>query len=115
MRRAAVFAFPSQLESLPNVCIEAMACGVPVAITSRGPGPEIVEDGKTGLLIDPDSPADIADKVTRLLDDRELGERLAAAARQGAQLRYGLDGCVERSIAFYRQCLDGGSSPPTQG
>jgi glycosyltransferase involved in cell wall biosynthesis len=105
MIRAKVFAFPSCLEALPLVVLEAMKCGVPVVCTTYPPGPEIVEDGVNGLLADPTSPRDFSEKITRLLEDSALAHRLAVNARQTVIERFSLERCVNETERFYEQCL----------
>jgi glycosyltransferase involved in cell wall biosynthesis len=105
MTRAKVFAFPSCLEALPLVVLEAMKCGVPVVCTSYPPGPEIVEDGVNGLLADPTSPRDFSKKITRLLGDSALSHRLVVNARQTVTERFSLERCIDETERFYEQCL----------
>ena len=75
--RADMLVLPSFMEGLPIVLMEAMALGVPV-ISSRVAGiPELVSDGKTGLLFAPSDWDELAQCIERLLSDRALGETLA--------------------------------------
>ena len=75
--RAHMLVLPSFMEGLPIVLMEAMALGVPV-ISSRVAGiPELVSDGKTGLLFAPSDWNELAQCIERLLSDRTLGETLA--------------------------------------
>lgn len=76
-------------EGMGSVLIEAMACGVPIAATTAGGIPEVVEDGVSGLLVPPRDPEALAGALLRLLEDAPLRERLARAGR--ARLpRFGL-------------------------
>jgi glycosyltransferase involved in cell wall biosynthesis len=68
--------------------IEAMAAGVPVVAPAAAGPAEIIEDGVTGLLYPPRDARAAARQVLRLLDDRELAERLAAAARTAVRERF---------------------------
>lgn len=104
MRRARVYVFPSSLEALGLVVLEAMSCGVAVVCTQEPPGPEMVEDEVNGLLTDPNSPADISSKVSRLLDDRDLAARLASNAQASVQERFSLERCVTETEGFYQLC-----------
>jgi glycosyltransferase involved in cell wall biosynthesis len=87
-RRATLFVMPSlttpkeDRDGIPNVVLEAMAMGIPVVATSVSGIPEVVEDGRTGLLV-PEKRKDLlADAVQRLLTDDSLGPALAARARE---------------------------------
>ncbi len=64
-------------EGMGSVLIEAAACGVPIAATTAGGIPEVVEDGATGLLVLPRRPEALADAILKLCDDRALAKRLA--------------------------------------
>ncbi|MHB8899266.1 MAG: glycosyltransferase, partial [Thermoguttaceae bacterium] len=102
---AKVFAFPSKLESFGLVAAEAMACGVPVVYSNQHAGPELVDDGQTGLLADPFSSEDVAEKIQRILDNPDLGARLAERAKLAAQTKFSLGRCVDDSLKFYEFVL----------
>ncbi len=76
---ADLFVFASSCENMPNTLVEAMAAGLPVACSDRGPMPEVLADG--GVTFDPENPRSIAAAVERLLSDAALRERCAARAR----------------------------------
>jgi len=76
-----IFILPSQNEGVPVSILEAMSCGVPVIATYVGGIPEIIEHRETGFLIYP-RPEYIASAVSKLLDDRELYDRLSANGRK---------------------------------
>jgi glycosyltransferase involved in cell wall biosynthesis len=81
-RMASVFILHSLTEGVPQVLLEAMACGVPIIATKVGGIPHIITDGFNGLLIAPAVPRQISDAVLRLIADKPLRERLAANAFQ---------------------------------
>jgi glycosyltransferase involved in cell wall biosynthesis len=105
MRRAAVFAMPSILESFGNVWAEAMASGIPVVASKSSVGPEIVPHGEAGFTVDPESPAQIADAVITLMTNTDLRARFAEVGRRVALERYSLQTSLSRTLGFYRQCL----------
>jgi glycosyltransferase involved in cell wall biosynthesis len=107
MRRAAVCVFPSHMETFGIAPAEAMATGRPVIYTSLGPGPELVSPEANGLLCDPYSPADIAQKIVRLLDDRPLSERLGAAAREKILQFCDTKQWLAVNANFYARCIAG--------
>jgi glycosyltransferase involved in cell wall biosynthesis len=97
MRRygaAALFVLPcvpaadGDLDGIPNVLLEAMACRVPVVSTRLSGIPEVVQDGVTGLLAEPADTQALAGAIARLLQDRPLRECLGQAGRQFVVQRF---------------------------
>lgn len=74
-----IFVLPSRHEGFGVVLLEAMRLGLPIVATNVGGIPEVVEDGRQGILIPPRDPAALARAIERCLDDDELRARLAAA------------------------------------
>lgn len=81
LAEADVFVLASQFEPLGVVYMEAMAAGVPVVGTRNGGVSEIVDDGRTGLLVDPSDEAAILGAVLRLINDSALRTEMIPAAR----------------------------------
>lgn len=79
---ADAFVFPSWMEGLPNVVMEACACELPVIASRVGGIPELIEDNATGFLVSPHCPDELAEKMGKLLVDRKHNAVLAARARQ---------------------------------
>jgi glycosyltransferase involved in cell wall biosynthesis len=86
--RAAVYVQPSRIaadgdrDGIPNVLLEAMAMGVPVVATNVSGIPELVNDGRNGLVVCPDDPVALADAIARLLREPDLRTALASHARE---------------------------------
>ena len=80
---------------------EAMACGKPVVATAVGGIPEIVEDGISGFLVLPRQPADAADRILRLLRDRDLRQRMGTRARQIVEQKFDLRANVAELVRLY--------------
>ena len=76
-------------EGMGSVLIEAAACGVAIAATTAGGIPEVVDSGETGLLVAPRHPEALAQILMRLIDNKELRDRLATEGRKGVN-RFGL-------------------------
>jgi glycosyltransferase involved in cell wall biosynthesis/O-antigen/teichoic acid export membrane protein len=79
-RDATVVALPTSNDSFPIVLLEAMASGLPVVATRIGGIPELVDDGRTGLLIDPGNVGLLADSLAQLLDHPRIAARMGDAA-----------------------------------
>lgn len=88
MRRSACLVAPSIIardgdrDGIPNVILEAMTSGTPVIATHVSGIPEVVHDGRTGLLVEPNDTTGLAEAITRLVEDPTLGKRLASNARK---------------------------------
>ncbi|HTR81504.1 MAG TPA: glycosyltransferase family 4 protein [Bacteroidota bacterium] len=95
-----IFALPSFGETFGLVVIEAMAMEKAVIATDAGGVPEIVEHGRTGLLIEPRSVSSAATAIDKLLRDESLRISLGISARKEALLRFSMDHCVNMLLGL---------------
>jgi glycosyltransferase involved in cell wall biosynthesis len=102
--RAAVF--PSFAEGFAWAPMEAMAYGCPTIYTRLGSGPEVIIDGRDGLLVDPRHPRQIAEGVCRVLRDDNLAQRLEEGGRARVLSTFALEVLLPRNEAFYSQVID---------
>lgn len=91
------FVFASSCENLPNIMIEAMAAGLPIASSNRGPMPEVL--GDSGVYFDPEQPDSIAETLHGLMRDTALRSRLAEAAWRKAA-RFSWERCAQETLDF---------------
>jgi len=99
---AEVVVVPSVIpDALSRVILEAMAAGRPVVATRVGGTPELVIDGKTGLLVERHAPAELARAIASLLRDEALHISLACGARHHLTERFGAGDSVDRLLAAY--------------
>ena len=89
-RQAAIFVHPTLNDTFPLVILEAMAAGLPVIATREGGIPEVVVDGKTGLLVEKGDVKGLREAVQDLLADLPRAERMGASARMEFASRYTL-------------------------
>jgi glycosyltransferase involved in cell wall biosynthesis len=101
-----VTAVCSRYENFPNVVLEAMARGCPLVAPEVGGVPEIVQDGRNGLLFRPGDAADLAQKLLALLGNPSLAEKLGRQGAVDCSERYDPDKLAEKTIAFYRQVIE---------
>lgn len=106
---ADVLVQPSLFEGLPMAVLEAMAYGLTIVATRVGSVDEAVEDGGSGLLVEPGDAAALAAALERVLADGDLRAALAAAARRRFEDQYDIAAYRGRLLEVYRR---NGLSPP---
>lgn len=99
-QNADVFVFASSCENLPNILIEAMAAGLPIASSDRGPMPEVLAEA--GIYFDPEVSTSMADALRKLAFDASLRKKLAALAWRKAQA-YSWERCASDTFSFIAQ------------
>jgi glycosyltransferase involved in cell wall biosynthesis len=102
-----VLAQASRYESFPLALLEAMHAGTPIVATSVGGVPEMLEHGRTGLVVPPEHPDALAAALERLLGDPELRRRLGVHAREVAVARFGTDVMCRAYEALYGEIAGG--------
>ncbi|MFH9428241.1 glycogen synthase [Streptomyces sp. NPDC017615] len=105
LTHAAVFVCPSVYEPLGIVNLEAMACGTPVVASRVGGIPEVVDDGRTGLLVDTgdDFEANLARALDTVLADPVAARRMGEAGRARAVGEFGWDAVARRTTGLYEE------------
>ena len=92
----------SKNEAFGRVTVEAMGFGRVVISSNTGAGPELIEDGKTGLLFDYPDPESLANAVSRLIEDADLAPKLGESARIWAREYCGRDKYTANLLRFFR-------------
>ena len=98
-------------DGIPNVLFESMAMGVPVVTTAVSAIPELVDPGRTGLLVPPGDPGAMAEAMLTMLTDAGLRRRVIPAARERVLHDFDNRALVGRLAEIYRQAL-GQPLPP---
>ena len=98
---ASVVASDQDRDGLPNVLLEALACGVPAVATRVSAIPELIEPEETGLLAKPGDPEDFAEQLERMLFDDELRATVSRLGRERVVQHFRL----ERSVAHMAELL----------
>ncbi|EKD45975.1 MAG: hypothetical protein ACD_69C00063G0003 [uncultured bacterium] len=98
---AEVFILPSHFEGFPCVLLEALSSGLPCIGTKVGGIPDILDDGKCGILVAKQSPEELADAMLKMIKDVELRIRIGEQSRERAVRNYSL----QTSMASYKNLL----------
>jgi glycosyltransferase involved in cell wall biosynthesis len=102
-QQASVVTLSSVREGLPNVILEAMAMGLPVAATAVGGIPDVVEPERTGLLCPPRNPEALGENIATLLADEQKRIAFGKNARQRAVTDFSMETMVRRHEAVFEQ------------
>jgi len=105
LRAFDVFVLASTFEGMPNVVLEAMACGRPVVATAVSGTPEVVVEGETGLLVPPRRPEALASAMIDILREPSRARSMGRAGRQRIEERFTLQQVVRRYEDVYERLV----------
>jgi len=105
--KASILALPTHEDNCPMVVLEAQAAGIPVMASNVGGVPDLVENGATGLLTDPDRPETMRAALKGLLEDDELRATLSGNGFTQAQKRFHPSVVAARHLEIYRELIEG--------
>lgn len=100
-----IFVLPSIRDAAPVVILEAGLAGLPIVASMAGGIPEYIRDGETGLLFKPSDPKDLSNKLSTLLNDKALAQRLALNHRSFVLCNYTVAHLTRKVESLYRQLL----------
>ena len=105
LSECAVSVLPSLSEGLSNTLLESMAAGVPVVATNVGGNPEVVQEGTTGFLVPTQNPQALADRICRVLEDRDLAARFGEAGRRRVAEHFSIERMLRDTERVYQDLL----------
>ena len=104
--QAEIVVSPSLYEGFGLPAAEAMACGTPVIATTGGAFPEVIDHDETGWLVPPADANALADAIRKLMDDKQLRDRLSEASRKSILARFSWRKAAEETLAVYEKMLE---------
>lgn len=114
MKSCLFFVLASRAEGLPLVIAEAMACGKAVVATNVDGSAEIVQDGRTGLLVASDDAPSLAKALIQLSTDSVMRDTLARHGKERALQEYNWEAIANRYLTLFSQC-GSSESPQSSG
>ena len=106
LSQADAFVLPSRSEAFPNGAIEAMASGLPVVASATGGLLDLIDSGRTGVLVEPDDPNALADALEGLINSPARAAMLGSSARDEVSRRYSFDRMVRSFEDLYLSQLE---------
>jgi glycosyltransferase involved in cell wall biosynthesis len=106
LQTARVTVLPSYAEGFALMPLHAMSYGCPTIYSRRGSGPELIDHGRDGLLIDPDEPEEIAEAIIRILSDGQLALQLGKAGQEKVRQYFSTQTILSQNEAFYQSCIE---------
>jgi glycosyltransferase involved in cell wall biosynthesis len=107
LRNMDIFAFTSLHDGCPNTVLEAMLAGIPIVATSVGAVPELIEDGKHGLLVQPGSAVELCKAMLSMLDADSDRQQYAKQAQERVLTGFAPQKELESYWKVYDECLNG--------
>ena len=98
-----IFVMSSVTEGLGTSLLDAMACGKPIVATTAGGMPEVVADGRTGILVPPRDHEAMAAAIVTLLTDEAARATMGAAGLARVRTMFSAERMVQDTLAVYRR------------
>jgi L-malate glycosyltransferase len=105
LRSMDVFAFTSLNDGCPNTVLEAMLAGIPIVATRAGAVPELIEDGKHGLLVQPGSATELCEAMLRMLDTNTDKQQYGKQAQERVLTKFAPQRELAAYWEVYQECL----------
>ena len=105
MNMADVVVLPSLSEGCPNVVLEAMACGTPVIASRVGAVPDIIENDKIGIIVEPKDVMGLKVALMRLIEDRGLVKKMGERGRERVEKEFTWDAVCRKLERFYGEVI----------
>lgn len=106
LSKATVAVYPSYTEAFSMAPLESMSMACPTIFTSRASGKEVIEDGITGFLVDPDDIEQIAGKILLILQSKELEKSIGEAGKAEVSKKFDIRTSVSEHLKFYQETIN---------
>jgi glycosyltransferase involved in cell wall biosynthesis len=103
---ATVAIFPSYAEAFAMAPLESMICACPTIFTKLGSGPELIEDGKDGLLVNPDNIEEIENALVKIINDKTFAKAIGEEGRRTVRNRFLKETYTKKTVDFYQKLIE---------
>jgi glycosyltransferase involved in cell wall biosynthesis len=107
MEKASLLVLPTFEDNCPMVVLEAMAVGLPVIASKVGGVPDLITDGETGMMFDPNAPENMKAVTGKMMADADLRTRIGQAGKSEALQRFHPQVVAQEHLRIYREVLNG--------
>ena len=101
-----VCVFPTFAEALPVSWIEAMAMEKAIVASNIGWASEVIDEGINGFLVHPKNHKEFADKILKLLDNKQLNKQFGLEARKKITQKFSIEVVANQSVLFYEKIIN---------
>ena len=106
MCAADIVVLPSLCEGCPNIVLEAMACGTPVIASRVGAVQDIIENDRTGIIVEQKDVEGLKKTLVRLIEDQELARKMGEGGRERVEKEFTWDAVCKKLEKFYKDTLE---------
>jgi glycosyltransferase involved in cell wall biosynthesis len=106
LKKSTILVVPSRMESIPQVIKEAFFLKIPVIATNVGGISELIENEKTGILIQPDNSKLLLNEINKLLKNTDLQEKLFNEAHEFIMKNYTWESLLSKYVNFYKKLIE---------
>ena len=105
LKKSSMLVIPSRMESIPQVIKEAFFLKIPVVATNVGGIPELIENGVSGILVEPNNPEKLLEKINELIENEELAQKLAENSHDFVMKNLTWEILLPKYVKFYKDLI----------
>ena len=105
LKKSSMLVIPSRMESIPQVIKEAFFLKIPVIATNVGGIPELIENNVSGILVEPNNPEKLLEKINELIENEELAQKLAKNSHDFVMKNLTWEILLPKYVKFYKDLI----------
>ena len=105
LKKSSMLVIPSRMESIPQVIKEAFFLKIPIIATNVGGIPELIENNVSGILVEPNNPEKLLEKINELIENKELAQKLAKNSHDFVMKNLTWEILLPKYVKFYKDLI----------